>query len=570
MPTTIEQPGGTTVTIRDLSGQIQQSTDLETWNDLFFAATLKNSNPALGTLKIVFMTDITLTSPLQYFICGSDSIEIGSPTLNQDGTRPTIFLNNCDDWNGLVFNGDAGTDGFDNITIQNLVVSALGSTNLFFNAGQIGWTGFTVNATNNLILNCSVDGPINRNNSGGIVGAQCAPVGSLTIRSCTSSGEISGISAGGIVGTNAGYPNGSITIEQCSSTGNISGFDAGGIFGSGAGSSGGTAIATNCQSTGNIQSQAGGIFGSGAAATNGTVTATNCYSTGNINPNGGGIFGASAATVGGTTNATNCQSIGIISDLAGGIQGTTTSPGSIANHCYTSGLAEGSGGGIYTNSQNDNLRGAGNQSEGNNDTSGWNDNHATTYLQGAPITSPYGLTWSQINGPNTPQILSLSGQSPQSIILGTTFTDSLDPGDSTPPAVVPGQTQSILAIQGSPPSSYPTITIDISSGVITTTSFTEGNTYIIIVQSTKNPQSITTYTLIVSGSGPLPIITKETPIQPELCCSRPMDFTNADYRTINEMIIGNTEIGQSNRMYQTAVQTQSFLHQKQMAYAAKR
>ena len=291
-----------------------------------------NSDTAI-LRKVLFYTDITLTGGAnRYFICGSDNIQFGSEVLGVGGTRPTITIDNIADYPGLIQNGDAGSNGQDDIYVVNLKVLATGTTTLASEAGWVGQKLFS-KASTSTIVNCHSDGAITTE-SGGIVGMDSASRSGadLKIIGCTSSGAISGDDAGGICGASS-VSIGTISIFYCSSSGEITGFGAGGIAGQGQGQGlakeiGGTANISGCYSTGSIGIYCGGICGQ--FSRNSIIA--NSYSRGIIDLGAGGICGAAADD----TIITNSYSSGIISTGggAGGIFGNTPAAGAIATNYY--------------------------------------------------------------------------------------------------------------------------------------------------------------------------------------------------------------------------------------------
>lgn len=533
MASSISTAGGNTIYIQYASSKLQyqiNSTSAGGWSDLNAAPvsgyTITNSSPGSGTVKVIFTTDITITASSQYFVCGSTNIQFGSETLNANGTRPTITISNVANYVGFIGNGFSGADGYNTISVYNLIINPTGTTTQGTDGGWVCRTNFAKGATNNLVVNCSSSGTIK---GGGIVGGFAARLGvtptfnvaSLTVRGCTSSGDITG-TCGGIVGYNSATNNGcSLTVENCSSTGPIAS-GAGGITGAGCGTGTSVIEITNCYSTG-PNTTGGGIFGQ---TTGGTSSATNCYSTGDIFSNGGGIYGANAGSAGGFASCTNCFSTGDINS-AGGIYGSGyNASGATAYNCYTSGAASGlNAGGIWYNSSSDTLQGLNNYSESNNGSSGWRDSNVI--LTGKPVSTSYGSTWSQINGIDSAYVLSSSGYTPYSTDLVTTASGSVTAGASTDPAVVSGYTYSTtpLSVNSSQPSIFPYFTIHSSTGAITADASTPAGTYTIIVYSSINPYSITTYTLTVSAAASEAALLS----QPNCCCAVVVQQTFPDY-----------------------------------------
>jgi len=263
---TINGDGGTTVYLRQDGVDTQYSADQVTWNPVYWPCLLVNDSPGDGMLTFAFTTDITLTTVLSYFVCGSTHIQIGDRTLLQTGTVPTIHVVDVPNFPGFVVNGTNSENGFSNIAICNLFVSSSGTTTLASFKGWIAQDYFARGATNNTIVNCSSNGVIT-NAAGGIIGLSCATnSGNLLLRGCTSSGNIAGNGAGGITGSLCASQNGAVmNVEECSSSGDISGQGAGGICGGDSGRENTTGMASviRCYSTGTIS----GPFGGGICGT---------------------------------------------------------------------------------------------------------------------------------------------------------------------------------------------------------------------------------------------------------------------------------------------------------------
>jgi len=435
--------------------------------------TIVNSNPAFR-LKVLFENDMILETNIFYFICGSTNIQFGSESLNSDGSRPviTIAVNYYD---GLISNGDENNPGFNNIYIYNLVVDGTGY-NTQIGAGWIGKIGFGNGVSNNYIINCSSRGdlPYGESGSGGIIGAIAARnASSLYIIGCSSSGII-GINCGGIVGSSAGWEGGNIVIEYCWSTGAISD-GGGGIFGSIAGRAG-NAIARYCYSTGTIGDNAGGIFGVSAR----NAQAIACYSRGTITADGGGIFGSSAGYNSGNTPATNCYSTGAFSVTGTGIYGANALDDSPTN-CYS---ANGS----------------------------WTNSAANARLTGLP--SPIiGSVWVN-RGVDTPYELYNIGYTPYTIqnidlfegvpVIQQVYILTGQQGSTLQAGIVSGLSYSILQINNSGPSEYPTITINTTTGSISTALTTQVGVYNLYVRNLGS-YNITTLELTVTETPVTPI-----------------------------------------------------------------
>jgi hypothetical protein len=464
----IYYPGGTTVYVRKISSDIEYSIDQTNWITAYFQLYIANSDTSLGLLKIEFITDITLDQQYQCIVCYSTHIQIGSTSLNVDGTRPKIIIDGVADYPGLIQNGYDFSDGYDNIFVYNIEVTTINGTTLAEYGGWIGQHYFGKNTVNNVIINCSSDSSITTN-SGGIVGARAGPI---KVIGCSSSGTINE-NAGGIIGINS-PSSGIITCESCWSTG-ASYTDAGGIFGKSAATSG-EAIANKCYSTGLIQPSGGGIFGS-FAGDGGEATAQNCYSLGNISATAGGIFGEFAASDGGITTAINCYSTGTtdITTPNNGIYGDNKQSGASEANCY--------------------------QAKGN-----WQTTTANTYLTGTP--APYvGTVWI-FTGVNQPYELKNMGYTPYDITnIDTTTTPTLKqiynetiyPGESSESAIITGKSYTILDKSGGDSSSYVTIDIDSNTGVISTTANTNVGVYTLYIRN-NGSYNITILNLIVQSS----------------------------------------------------------------------
>jgi hypothetical protein len=500
--------GGTTVYIRQIGSDIQFSTNELIWTTFTFPCTMLNTDTSGGNVIVAFSTDITLTSANDYFVCGSTNLQFGSSSLKNDGTRPKITIDGVTNYLGLIQNGTSSSNGYSLMKIQNLEVLAVnGSTLYSATANSAGWIGqsyFARGAGGNFITNCSSDGDI-PSYCGGIVGALPAYESGafLSISVCNSTGSI-GSMAGGILGISAGASSGNVLCQSCWSSGSIDS-GGGGIAGNG------VQIATiqNCYSTGAIGQQAGGICGQGAGrSATVLVYVLNCYSTGNISFQGGGIIG----NLSGVITVANCYSTGnIANSQGGGICGVTNVGGQTISGCYATGT-QSSGTGYIIGSQTV-VNGTftigsvtstltNNYSEPANSSSGWNDTNAKSVLAGDPMTTPYGTTWIQPNGLNTPFLLTNSGYTPYSLSLVKIYSETIDQGNSTSSGIVSGYTYSILSINDSLPSVYPTISINSATGAISTTSSTQARNYRIYVYSTKNPYSVTEYFLVVNGSTP--------------------------------------------------------------------
>lgn len=129
-------------------------------------------------------------------------------------------------------------------------------------------------------------------------------------------------------------------------------------------------------------------------------------------------------------------------------------------------------------------------------------------------------------------------------------------GGQTAPALIPGRSYTLLAIQDGVESSYGTITIDSTTGAISTTAATVPGTYTLYIRNSGS-YNITTYSLIV-----IPGMTNA-----ELtCCDRHL-VLNRSYNEINgTLVAGNTLLGGVRR----GVMSYSDYIRMQMAKASKR
>lgn len=475
-------PGGTTVYIRESGGIKQFSTDQTTWNSITFPVNVTNSNSSLGLLKIEFTTDITITSLSEFFNCASSHLQFGSSSLKNDGSRPVITVSAAN-YDGFIANGDTSIVGNSNIYVYNL--SIVGTGSLQVGAGWLGKKGFGNSRDNNYIINCSSSGGIiSGTNSGGILGSYAGTGngGLIYLLGCSSSGDV-GLSCGGIVGGFAGSSNGKCYCIGCYTTGIIVGSGTGGIVGPSAGNAGGLVSITACYSMGNIGISAGGIVGSSSQNT----TVTSSYSRGFINTNAGGIYGQSTSN---SSYAINCYSSGSIIPGGDGIFGGGSS--GTASNCYIA-------------------------------FSFWQDSSANNVLIGYPSTFNVGEIWVK-RGTNQPYELnnfpvsylnpdenSSLGYTPYlTANINTTatpyllqsFNQTISASSSTNAAIVSGNSYEILDIsQGGSISSYPSITINSTTGVISTTQGTAGGVYTIYVRSVQNTgYSVTTFNLTVTTS----------------------------------------------------------------------
>lgn len=505
--------GGTTVYLRQTAvGQaVSFSTDLNSWTNVVWPFTFVNTNTGSGVIRVIFTTNITIDSTIGdvngYFICGSDGIQFGTTVLVPDGSRSVVTINGVTNYPGLINNGASGSNGYNTVYLMNLEVRASGGTVLANDGGWLGHAYFGKGTTtaSNIVLNCHSTGNTT-DYCGGIVGRYAGP---LKISHCSSSGTI-GLYGGGIVGTHSPSSSGVLTCESCWSSGNINEYGGGitGMF---------TAIATvvNCYSTGIIGNHGGGICGSSSGGNNGTnmLTVSECYSTGVIGDGGGGIIGRSS----GELTVTNCYSLGYINSGASGILGNLAgnSTNKTVSNCYVAGAMDAAGGYVmpgYTDLTGNVTVVTGvvtllnNFAEVSVSNSGWTTSRANNVLQGVPASasSPIGLKW-VYTGTNTPYEILAMGFTPytRNVVDGSppamvrSFDSSVVAGKSSDPAIVSGRSYSILRITGGTSDAYGTITMNATTGSISTTKNTIPGNYTITIRN-NGSYHITTYTLTVT------------------------------------------------------------------------
>jgi hypothetical protein len=378
---------------------------------------------------------------------------------------------------------DSFITSYNNIYVYNLFVHSSSST-LTFGGGWFGQENFS-NSTTSYFINCSSDGNI--------------PV-----------------NGGGICGQSVGN-GGNLTIIGCSSSGNIA-TNGGGISGNGTGISG-TFIISNCFSTGTIGSNAGGIIGYQSGLYSLSLnTIQNCYSTNIISIGGGGITGAAVVNI----SVQNCYSLGVVGSGAGGIYGDGINTGNTAINCYTangSNIFEGTNPGIIQNCYTAN---------GN-----WSDATANSLLQ-----SSY---WISVVS-STPFYLKSFGASPyvlDNIISNNivqTKSISLNPGDSTPAATVANY-KSFQIMSGGDG----IITINSTTGVITTTSSTPLGTYTLVIYAVDD-YTTTTYILTITAPPPILNVLAQT-IPP--CCEPNVPELNPQASNYSADVIVNKKGGKT-------------------------
>ena len=276
----------------DVSGTLTYYTDTSTYTYTYSEGNQDIQSWPVSideNITVTFGSDLTLTTPLQYFVIGGDHVTIdGAGYAVTVPTAPTGY-------SGLVENGSSSANGFNYCLFKNIGIKTAQNGNLI---SGIARQYFGKNKTDNRISQCYVVCDVDISSSGGgIAGTN----NSTDIINCfvICGGNISG---GGIAGT-----NNSGSIDNCYV-----------ICG------------------GNISSSSGGIAASGNSG-----TINNCYVI-----CGGGIIGVSTPTpIGGgggivgtdnkpTGNVSNCYVIccGNIGNNAGGIAGFSNL--ARINNCY--------------------------------------------------------------------------------------------------------------------------------------------------------------------------------------------------------------------------------------------
>lgn len=535
--------GGTTIYLRENSGQHEYSYDQDIWSQLYWPSGVSNTDTSSGMLTIEFVTDMTLTGQWHYLLAQSSHIQFGSRNLKTNGSRPVIFVDGVIDYNGFIQNGGQYANGYEHIHIYNLEVRSINDSTLSSESGWITPAYFGKAAAHNYIVNCSSYGPIS-SYGGGICGSHVADdQGWVYILGCSSSGEI-GNEGGGIVGSYVGGSAGLVECTECYSTGQI-GTRAGGIIGS----SSSNAHANRCYSTGSIGEYGGGIIGYGSMS----AICEGSYSTGSILPYGGGIIGADSLSCG----ITNCYTIGNIQSNAGGICGDSPSSQMIIR-CYTSGQTGGLQGYIVAGSISiPTLCYA----EAYSQSFGWNTVNANTVLTGLP-SSVVGSAW-VATGINQPYE-TYRGYTPyvqQTITMRVGYIPSLTksyvvvlpPGESTNAAIISDRSYTILEIANGNPSSYSSISINDVTGVISTTSDVVPGTYTIYVRNNGSYHITMVMLTIINNNS---------------CCERPIAWASlADDRSRQDVRIGNLLIGSFNE--RRGPMSYDDLMRMKMAYAAK-
>jgi hypothetical protein len=344
--TTITQNGGV-LEIQQVAGVFQYKNATESsWNNVSsFPVTIVNGTPTLNTkLTVNFTSNLEMTTANHFFVCDSSCIIF-------DGLSNTVTIKGVSNYPGLIQNGTTIINGYDSITIQNIITARLNSSSLAANAGYICQQYFGKNIKNVpglnqstnyiLITNCSNTGIINGASSGGICGKFFCYNGVGTINNCSNSGSLNNGEVGGICGESVSSNSGTVNITNCVNTGAFSyGSFSGGICGSNAATNAGSLTITNCTNNANITaSYSGGILSRLAGSLSGIIVIRNCSNTGTIGLQSGGIVGQRGS---GSISIYNCYNSGSISvNYAGGIVGYgfsyNTNLTSTISDCYSTG-----------------------------------------------------------------------------------------------------------------------------------------------------------------------------------------------------------------------------------------
>ena len=220
---------------------------------------------------------------------------IGSQYITIDGSYNTVVISGISIYFGLIRNGTSVVNGFSNVTIQNIDISAIGltsiqNTNAISNnsGGYLCQSQFSAGAFNNIIQNCSA-----RFSSavdyfaGGLVGSYAANrSGILTIESCYTVGN-GNRDCGLFVGSMAAAAGGMLYINKCYTTGSTTNYGSGGIVGSFPCYNGsGNVVLANSYVLGSHSSGANAAPLIGfISGTTGNIIVSNCYA---LNGSGGG------------------------------------------------------------------------------------------------------------------------------------------------------------------------------------------------------------------------------------------------------------------------------------------
>ncbi len=461
----------TTIYIQQSSNDIQESTTSSSGPWTTISAWPYNVS---ASTTISFTNDLTIsTSTTGTASSGTDVyFDVTGNNVTFNGNFKTVNITGVTLYPGLI----GGLSNRSGIVVNDIIISPATSTLATGGGWVCSSTSASFSGSSLTINSCSSNGPIS-NASGGICGNGSGTGGGiLSINNCYSTGDMTDSGGGGILGNGSGDATnpGNVTVTGCYYTGTIDQPFAGGIIGSFC-----KVTCNQCYSTGDISEvSCGGIIGNNST----NCVVTNCYTSGNITASYcGGIVGGD--TISGNLTISNSYTTGgLISspNASAGMVSIGSSATVTFTNCYTLSASSYFGGGssvTLTNTYNPTRDGSGT----------WSDTTAGTNLTGGPSAgAPKGTTWTGINT-GTPWILSSLSYSPYSGYPNTSTSQTILQGQSTSAALTTSNYK-IASINNLSPSTVPTITINSTSGVISTTSSTPVNSYSIqVVSGTSNP-----------------------------------------------------------------------------------
>ena len=118
---TVSVSTGTLYIKQDSGDPIVWSVDGDAWNTPTWPITIVNTDTSIS-IRVLFVTDLVINDPNQYFICASNMIQFGDTTLREDGARYTCTVDGVPNYPGLIKNGTDSSAGFSNIYIYNIGV----------------------------------------------------------------------------------------------------------------------------------------------------------------------------------------------------------------------------------------------------------------------------------------------------------------------------------------------------------------------------------------------------------------------------------------------------------------
>ena len=119
--------------------------------------------------------------------------------------------------------------------------------------------------------------------------------------------------------------------------------------------------------------------------------------------------------------------------------------------------------------------------------------------------------------------------------LKSSVSLTIEKGSTSIPAIISGKSYTILQKASGDSGSYSTITVNSTTGVITTTSSTQSDTYTLYIRNTGS-YNITQVTLTITSSDPIPCLTEDT-----------MVLTPNGYINITKLKRGDLVITNNNR-----------------------